>query len=93
MSSATYELVKGDLHRHGTLRHAHPHTGPHEHHSRHDREHDHGEHAHGHSHGLVDESIKRSREGVRAVSIALGILASTAAIQALVFHLRVRGRV
>jgi hypothetical protein len=26
--SATYELVKGDLHRHGTLRHAHPHTDP-----------------------------------------------------------------
>jgi cation diffusion facilitator family transporter len=35
----------------------------------------------------VDESIKRSREGVKAVSIALGILASTAAIQALVFAL------
>jgi len=35
----------------------------------------------------VDESIKRSREGVRAVSIALGVLASTAAIQALVFAL------
>jgi cation diffusion facilitator family transporter len=35
----------------------------------------------------VDESIKRSREGVRAVSIALGILASTAAIQALLFAL------
>ena len=35
----------------------------------------------------MDESIKRSREGVRAVSIALGILASTAAIQALVFAL------
>lgn len=35
----------------------------------------------------MDASIKRSREGVRAVSIALGILASTAAIQALVFAL------
>ena len=29
---------------------------------------------HGHSHGLVDESIKRSREGVRAVLLALGVL-------------------
>ncbi|HEY5261500.1 MAG TPA: cation diffusion facilitator family transporter [Solirubrobacteraceae bacterium] len=94
MPSAAYQLVRDDLHRHGTLRHAHPHTGPHEHHAhtehKHEHEHehehnDHGEHAHGHSHGLVDESIKRSREGVRAVSLALGILASTAAVQALVF--------
>jgi cation diffusion facilitator family transporter len=87
MTAAPYELVKGNLHRHGALRHAHPHTGPHEH-DRHEHPHgDHDEHTHGHSHGLVDESIKRSREGVRAVSIALGILASTAAIQALVFAL------
>src|ERR1700728_3706122 len=80
MTSATYEPVEGDLHRHGTLRHAHPHTGPHAHHSQH-------EHDHGHSHGLVDESIKRSREGVRAVTIALAILGATAAVQALVFAL------
>ena len=88
--SATYQLVKGDLHRHGELRHAHPHSGPHEHHSHHDHQHlhnDHGEHPHGHSHGLVDESIKRSREGVRAVTIALAILGATAAVQALVFPL------
>ncbi len=90
MPSATYELVKGDLHRHGTLRHAHPHTGPHEHHSDHRHEHppDHRhEHEHGHSHGLVDESIKRSREGVRAVALALAILTVTAAVQAVVFAL------
>ena len=44
------------------------------------------EHAdHGHSHGLVDDSIKRSHEGVRAVSLALVVLALTAAAQALVF--------
>jgi cation diffusion facilitator family transporter len=85
MPSATYELIEDELHRHGTLRHAHPHTGPHEHHSHHDREHPRGEHTHGHSHGLVDESIKRSREGVRAVALALGILGVTAAVQALVF--------
>jgi cation diffusion facilitator family transporter len=84
--SATYELVKGDLHRHGPLRHAHPHTGPHEHNHRHERPlEDHDEH--GHSHGLVDESIKRSREGVRAVTLALIILGGTAAAQALVFTL------
>jgi cation diffusion facilitator family transporter len=35
----------------------------------------------------VDGSIKRSREGVRAVTITLGILAVTAAVQALVFAL------
>src|SRR5471030_1233693 len=82
MSATTYELVKGDLHRHGTTRHSHPHAGPHEHHS------DHGhEHGHGHSHGLVDESIKRSREGVRVVVLALAILGVTAAVQALVFAL------
>ncbi len=87
MPSAAYELVKGDLHRHGTLRHAHPHTGPHEHHHHeHPRDHRH-EHEHGHSHGLVDESIKRSREGVRAVSLALVILTVTAAVQAVVFAL------
>lgn len=40
---------------------------------------------HGHSHGLVHDSIKRSREGVRAVLVALGILALTAVAQALVF--------
>jgi len=90
MPSATYEPVKGDLHRHGSLRHAHPHTGPHEHYSHHRHEHpadDHGEHAHGHSHGLVDESIKRSREGVRVVALALTILGVTAAAQAVVFAL------
>ena len=42
-------------------------------------------HGHGHSHGLVDESIKRSREGLRAVGLALLVLGLTAAAQALVF--------
>jgi cation diffusion facilitator family transporter len=90
MSVATYEHVKGDLHRHGTLRHAHPHAGPHAHDSHRGNEHpreDHAEDAHGHSHGLVDQSIKRSRKGVRAVALALAILGTTAAVQALVFAL------
>jgi cation diffusion facilitator family transporter len=38
-----------------------------------------------HSHGLVDESIKRSREGVRAVLLALLVLGVTAAAQVLLF--------
>ena len=42
-------------------------------------------HSHGHSHGLVDASIKRSRAGVRAVALALVVLAVTAAAQAVVF--------
>ena len=42
---------------------------------------------HGHSHGLVDESIKRSRAGVRAVLLALLVLGITAAVQILVFAL------
>jgi cation diffusion facilitator family transporter len=42
---------------------------------------------HGHSHGLVDESIKRSRAGVRAVALALLILGVTAVAQAAVFAL------
>jgi cation diffusion facilitator family transporter len=40
---------------------------------------------HGHSHGLVDESIKRSRDGVRAVALALLVLGLTAAAQIAIF--------
>jgi cation diffusion facilitator family transporter len=43
--------------------------------------------AHGHSHGLVDDSIKRSRAGIRAVGLALLVLGLTAAAQAAVFVL------
>lgn len=53
----------------------------------HRREHEHSHDDHGHSHGLVHESIKRSREGIRAVLLALGILGLTAIIQTLVFSL------
>jgi cation diffusion facilitator family transporter len=58
------------------VEHAHPHQGPHTH-----RE----THSHGHSHGLIDESIKRSRAGVRVVLLSLAILAATAAIQAAIY--------
>jgi cation diffusion facilitator family transporter len=40
---------------------------------------------HGHSHGLVDPSIKRSREGLRVVLVSLTLLAVTAAIQAVIY--------
>jgi cation diffusion facilitator family transporter len=42
-------------------------------------------HDHGHSHGLVHDSIKRSREGLRAVGLALLVLGLTAVAQTLVF--------
>ena len=56
----------------------------------HDRGHVHPDHDHaggdrGHSHGLVHESVKRSREGVRAVAISLGVLGVAAVGQALIF--------
>ena len=41
--------------------------------------------SHGHSHGLVDRSIVRSREGVKAVALSLAILAVTALAQLAMF--------
>jgi cation diffusion facilitator family transporter len=89
MSAGTvsYELLGGNRHRHGGgVVHEHPHSGPHTHppapHS-HDHHHHHG--GHGHSHGLVDESIKRSREGLRAVALSLAVLALAAGIQLAIF--------
>jgi cation diffusion facilitator family transporter len=47
---------------------------------------DHHHHGgHGHSHGLVHESIKRSRAGMRAVAVALLVLGLTAVVQAVIF--------
>src|SRR5690242_9179819 len=45
----------------------------------------HGEH--GHSHGLVDRSVLRSRQGLKAVAWSLGILGLAAAAQTLIFVL------
>ncbi len=50
----------------------------------HGHSHGHG-HGHGHSHGLLDRSIMRSRAGLRAVGISLGVLGLTSAAQALIF--------
>jgi cation diffusion facilitator family transporter len=49
--------------------------------------HRHGEREHGHSHGLVDRSIVRSREGVKAVSLSLGLLGAAALVQVAIFVL------
>jgi len=54
-------------------------------HAEHDHDHDHD--GHGHSHGLVDRSIVRSREGVKAVSISLAVLGIAAGIQLAIFTL------
>ncbi|HWW66356.1 MAG TPA: cation diffusion facilitator family transporter [Solirubrobacterales bacterium] len=40
---------------------------------------------HRHSHGLVDESIKRSREGLRAVGLSLVVLGLAAGAQTVIF--------
>ena len=50
-------------------------------------EHDHAHGEHGHSHGLVDRSIVRSHEGVKAVAISLVILGVAAAAQLAIFAL------
>ena len=90
-------------HRHGNHVHSHPSAKPHrhlvllrrseliEHTHDHaegdapDHDHEHGEH--GHSHGLVDRSIVRSREGVKAVSISLAVLGIAAVAQTVIFAL------
>ena len=55
----------------------------HDHHN-HSHEHNHSD-GHGHSHGLVDRSIMRSRAGLRAVGISLGVLGITALVQTAIF--------
>ena len=63
-----------------------PHTQPAAAHSDdHSHDHDRASGDRGHSHGLVHDSIKRSREGVRAVLIALGVLGVAALVQALIY--------
>jgi divalent metal cation (Fe/Co/Zn/Cd) transporter len=97
----TISLVTASaIHRHGRHVHSHASAGPHrhlrlglrvstevahEHTHGHDLTHDHLPHEHGHSHGLVDRSIVRSREGVRAVALSLAILGTAAAVQLAIF--------
>ena len=42
-------------------------------------------HGHGHSHGRIDPSITRSREGLVAVGISLGLLLVAALVQVVIF--------
>ena len=87
-------------HRHGRYVHSHAHAGSHRHvfaprvssalgsvtHEHDGHSHNH-EHSHGHSHGLVDPSIVRSREGVKAVSLSLALLGAAALFQVVIFVL------
>jgi len=76
-TEAVFEELGGDRHRHGDLVHAHHHHGPHTH--------DRGGDGHGHTHGLVDPTIKRSRQGLVAVGLSLAVLAATALAQLAIF--------
>jgi cation diffusion facilitator family transporter len=78
--AASYHRLDGSLHRHGLRVHDHPHAGPHSHDDGHSHDHD-------HSHGLIDPSIRRSREGLRAVGISLAILGITAVGQGVIYVL------
>ena len=72
-AGSTFQELDDDRHRHGDLVHSHHHHGPHAHQD--------GEDGHGHTHGLVDPSIKRSRQGLVAVGLSLAVLATTALVQ------------
>jgi cation diffusion facilitator family transporter len=54
---------------------------------RHQQRREHAHQGHGHSHRLVDHSILRSRAGVKAVLLSLGLLGLTALAQAAIFAL------
>jgi divalent metal cation (Fe/Co/Zn/Cd) transporter len=92
--------IERQRHRHGRRVHSHPHAGPHRHLTMprrskppipsrgrvEDRDHVHAQAGgRGHSHGLVDQSIKRSRDGIRAVLLSLAVLGLAALAQAVVF--------
>jgi len=73
-------------HNHEHHEDAHDHGGhgqEHGHGHGHGLDHSHGDH--GHSHGLIDRSIIRSREGVKAVAVSLGVLGVAAVAQLVIF--------
>jgi cation diffusion facilitator family transporter len=78
--------ARGLAHRHGHG-HSHGDAGHGDSHGGAGHGHSHGAAGHGHSHGLIDDSIRRSRAGLRAVGLSLLVLGATAAAQAVVFAL------
>jgi cation diffusion facilitator family transporter len=83
--------VTATAHRHGLRVHEHAHDRPHRHllwpWRSEPVELHHHDHADSHSHGLVAPSIRRSREGLRAVCLALGVLGIASVGQALIYVL------
>ena len=79
MTSATLE------HRHGRWVHSHEHAGIHRHLLAPLPSAEVDDHDHDHSHGLVDRSIVRSREGIRAVAASLAVLGAAAGVQVAIF--------
>jgi cation diffusion facilitator family transporter len=70
-------MADGHNHNHDDHQHEKTHEHPH---NDHDHGHSHGK-GHGHTHGLVDPSIIRSKQGVKAVAISLAVLMVTSIIQ------------
>ena len=62
--------------------HQHHEEGDHSHGS---HNHSDSQHGHGHVHGKVDESIMRSKEGVKAVSLSLAVLLATSLLQLMLY--------
>jgi len=84
------------LHRHGHHVHGHSYARAHRHllflhrsrpvqANEREHQHAHGPGSHAHSHGLVDRSIVRSREGIKAVSLSLAVLVLAAGAQVAIF--------
>ena len=82
-------LTHTHTHAHHGVEHEHEHTHPpglpHDHPHAHDHHRHVHSHGHGHSHGLVDLSIVRSREGVRAVAASLAVLLVAALVQTAIY--------
>ena len=81
----------GTQHRHGHHVHSHPYGHAHRHltlpHRSEPVETHAHDHPHDHSHGLIDRSILRSHQGVKAVSISLAVLGAAALAQLAIFLL------
>lgn len=68
------------------MSHTHNHHGHHSHDHEHHHHHEHShDGSHGHTHGLVDETIVRSKEGVKAVSLSFTVLFFAALLQLIIF--------
>lgn len=67
--------------------HTHEQTDHHHSHDHDDHNHHSHDEAHGHTHGLVDPSIVRSKEGVKAVSISFAVLFIASMLQLFLFSM------